>query len=205
VEVQNNEKKADRIIRAVREYEHRVTFGNQASEAMPGPGTLDMGGQFLTNKDRIDKESILFQIAHKVPKGGLLHLHFNAGIKPDLLLVQARSIDNIYIRSIRPLIIQDDFDLTEVAFSVLDPGQVLVKANIFSSDYKGNATNWKTPEMKWEVWMPWKQFQQDFKKSPYKKRKASSKIEVDENTHYPPGTSRGMGELKNGSESRRSV
>jgi adenosine deaminase CECR1 len=185
-EQHDNEKKAARIIRAAREYERKVTFGNQASEAIPGPETLDMGGQFLTNKDRIDKESILFRIAHKVPKGGLLHLHFNAELYPEQLLYQARSIDNIYIRSIRPLLTQDDLDLTEVVFNVLDPGKVLANVDIFSSDYIGDATNWKV-DKKWEVWMPWKQFQQDFEKLPfskqYKEDEASSKIKVAAATH----------------------
>ena len=47
------ERRAADIIRALREYERKVIFGNNASEATSGPDTLDMGGQFLTNKTRI--------------------------------------------------------------------------------------------------------------------------------------------------------
>ncbi|KAH8722421.1 hypothetical protein GQ44DRAFT_807618 [Phaeosphaeriaceae sp. PMI808] len=141
------ERKAARIIRAIREYERRVVHG----------------GQFLTNKSRIDHESLLYKIAIKVPKGGLLHLHFNAELHPERLLERARQIDNLYIRSIRPLSTQDDLNLTEMVFNVLDPDMVERDVDIFSPTYPGNAINWKTEEWKWRVWMPWKEFQDKFK------------------------------------------
>jgi len=157
-----DEQEAAIIIRAIREYERRVVFGNVASEAIPGEDTRDMGGQFLTNKQRIDNDSELFRIANKVPKGGLLHLHFNAELHPERLLERARSIDNLYIRSIRPLLTASDLKETEMVLNVLDPDQVERDVDIFSEDYPGNATNWKTEEWKWRVWMPWKKFQLDF-------------------------------------------
>lgn len=157
------EVEAAKIIRAMREYERRVTFGNLASEDLPGPDTKDMGGQFLTNKERIDEESELHKIAIKVPKGGLLHLHFNSELHPERLLERARLIDNLYIRSIRPLLTEEDLDLTEMVLTVLDPELVNPVQNIFSKDYPGDAKNWRTPEWAMKVWMPWKQFQDDFK------------------------------------------
>ncbi|KAH7377805.1 hypothetical protein BKA66DRAFT_571834 [Pyrenochaeta sp. MPI-SDFR-AT-0127] len=158
------EKRAARIIWAIREYERRVTFGNLPSEAIPGPDTRDMGGQFLTNKDRIDGESKLYEIAKMVPKGGLLHLHFNAELHPERLLEQARDMKNMYIRSIRPLLSQEDLDLTETVFNVLDADKVEPNVNIFSPDYPGDATNWKLEEWKWRVWMPWSEFRVEFDK-----------------------------------------
>jgi adenosine deaminase CECR1 len=156
------EKKAACIIQALREYERQVTFGNLPSEAIPGPETLDMGGQFLTNKDRIDTCSMLFRIATKVPKGTVLHLHFNAELSPDLLLKQAEDIDNIYIRSIRPLLSEEDLSETEMVFSVLGTSDVEENVNIFSLEYPGNATNWKQDEWKRKVWMKWSAFQKEF-------------------------------------------
>jgi len=156
------EVEAAKIVRAVREYERRVVFGNLASEDLPGPDTRDMGGQFLTNKDRIDTESELHKIAIKVPKGALLHLHFNSELHPERLLERARVFDNLYIRSIRPLMTQEDLDLTEMVFTVLDPSLVQPNVDIFSSSYPGDATNWKTDEWKFKVWMPWRKFQKDF-------------------------------------------
>ncbi|KAL5114127.1 hypothetical protein ACEQ8H_007971 [Pleosporales sp. CAS-2024a] len=157
-----DEQDAARIIRAMREYERKVVFGNVASEAIPGAHTRDMGGQFLTNKERIDNESELFKIAHKMPKGALLHLHFNAELHPERLLERARFVDNLYIRSIRPLSTIQDLNETEMVLNVLDPDQIEQGVDIFSNDYPGDANNWKTDEWKWRVWMPWKKFQKDF-------------------------------------------
>lgn len=156
------ERRAARIIHAIREYERRVTFGNLASEAIPGPDTRDMGGQFLTNKDRIEMESKLYEIAKMVPKAALLHLHFNAELHPERLLEQARSMDTMYIRSIRPILSQQDLDETETVFTILDPSLVEPNVNIFSEDYPGGPLNWKLDEWKWKVWMPWSEFQKQF-------------------------------------------
>lgn len=158
------ERRAATIILAIREYERRVTFGNLASEAIPGKNTRDMGGQFLTNKERIDTESKLYEIAKMVPKGALLHLHFNAELHPERLLEQARDMKNMYIRSIRPLLTQEDLNETETVFMVLDEDLVEPDVNIFSKDYPGGPTNWKTEEWKYRVWMPWTKFQTEFNK-----------------------------------------
>lgn len=156
------EREAAKIIHAIREYERREVFGNLASESLPGPDTRDMGGQFLTNKKRIDQVSKLYEIAKIVPKGGLLHLHFNAELHPERLLEQARLMENMYIRSIRPLLTQEDLDLTETVFNVMDPAVVEPNTNLFSKDYPGTATNWRQDEWKNKVWMLWSDFQKEF-------------------------------------------
>jgi adenosine deaminase CECR1 len=158
------EQLAATIIREIREYERKVLFGNMASEALPGPETLDMGGQFLTNKERIENESKLYEIAREVPKGALLHLHFNAELDSKQLLKQARETENMYIRSTRPLLKGSDFQLTEIAFDVLDPSKVEPEVSLFSPDYPGDATNWSQDPSKWKVWMLWKHFREDFEK-----------------------------------------
>lgn len=165
-----NERRAAAIVLAIREYERKVTFGNLASEAIPGPNTRDMGGQFLTNKERIEEESELYRIAKMVPKGALLHLHFNAELHPERLLEQARSIEHMYIRSIRPLLTQEDLDLTETVFNVLDVNEVEPNVDIFSPDYPGNATNWKQDDCKRLVWMPWSEFQRKFEEKKFSKK-----------------------------------
>ncbi|KAF3048577.1 hypothetical protein E8E11_006427 [Didymella keratinophila] len=156
------EQRAATIVHAIREYERRVTFGNLPSEAIPGPETLDMGGQFLTNKKRIDTLSKLFEIAEIVPKGALLHLHFNAELNPEQLLEQAKDMKNIYIRSIRPLLHDSDLNETEMVFNVLDPTTVNTDVDIFSPDYPGTATNWREKEMQAKIWMRWQLFQDKF-------------------------------------------
>lgn len=156
------EEKAAAIIHAVRDYEREFVFGNLPSEAIPGKNTLDMGGQFLTNKKRINERSKLFEIANLVPKGGLLHLHFNAELHPEHLLEKARDMPTMYIRSIRPLLTEKDLQETEIVFNVMDPEQVEPGVDIFDAGYPGDATNWKTPAMKFKVWMRWKDFQDGF-------------------------------------------
>lgn len=170
-----DEVNADKIIRALREYERTDIFGNNASEAIPGPETLDMGGQFLTNKSRIEKWSKVFHIARMVPKGALLHLHFNAELYPEQLLAQARTMPNLYIRSIRPLETQEDLDLTETVFDVLPVGTD--SFSVFNSDYKGTATNHKGPNARTDIWMLWSKFREEFDarkefKSRYELRKS---------------------------------
>ncbi|KAF9700500.1 hypothetical protein EKO04_001746 [Ascochyta lentis] len=157
------EKRAMIIVRALREYERGVTFGNLPSEAIPGPETLDMGGQFLTNKDRIETKSKLFQIAKLVPKGALLHLHFNSELNPEELLEQAQSMDNMYIRSIMPLDEDEAFAKTEMVLSVLDPDKIDRDVDIFDREYPGTAANWKQADMQAKIWMKWSAFQEKFK------------------------------------------
>jgi adenosine deaminase CECR1 len=163
-EVDNVEKQAADIIREIREYERNVTFGNIASEALPESEDRDMGGQYLTNKDRIDRESKLFEIAKIVPKGALLHLHFNAALHPELLLVRARRMKNMYIRSIRPIANEKDLALTEMVFNVLDPKTVDPNIDIFSDTYPKDAVRFRDPDVKDRIWMLWSKFQDEFEK-----------------------------------------
>ncbi|KAF2011323.1 Metallo-dependent hydrolase [Aaosphaeria arxii CBS 175.79] len=157
-----DEIRAGQILLAIREYERDVTFGNQASEAIPGPDTLDMGGQFLTNRTRIESRSILYDISTKVPKGALLHLHFNAELHPARLLEEAQKMPNMFIRSIRPLLTEEDLDVTEMVFNVMP--EDTANANIFSEDYKGKDGNWRDPEIAPQIWMRWSDFRKEFPK-----------------------------------------
>lgn len=158
----DTERLAASIIRAIREYERNVVFGSLATEAIPGKHTRDMGGQYLTNKSRIDNDSQLHKIAVSVPKGALLHIHFNSELHPERLLVRARSMKSLYIRSNRPLLTKEDLDLTEMVFNVLDSTQIEPNVNIFSENYAGQGENFKKPEWFPKLWMPWQQFQLDF-------------------------------------------
>ncbi|KAI0571009.1 Cat eye syndrome critical region protein 1 [Pyrenophora tritici-repentis] len=158
------EQRAAKIIREIREYERRVLFGNMASEVMPAPQTRDMGGQFLTNKELINNDSKLFKIASEVPKGALLHLHFNAELDPKLLLEKARETKNLYIRSTQPLLTPEDLRQTEMVFDVLDPSKVEPGFSIFSQNYPGGMQNWKEDEWKWKVWMRWEDFKKEYEK-----------------------------------------
>ncbi|PVH97542.1 Metallo-dependent hydrolase [Periconia macrospinosa] len=149
------------IVRGLREFERRVVFGNIASEAIPHPDTRDMGGQFLTNKAKIEKDSILFKhIAKAVPKGALLHLHFNAELNPERLLAQARSMENMFVWSNMALLSESDLLLTEMMFKIMP--STTKSNNIFSQDFKTASDSWKKPECNNSVWMRWSEFTEAF-------------------------------------------
>jgi adenosine deaminase CECR1 len=106
-----------------------------------------------------------------VPKGALLHLHFNAELHPERLLEQARDMRNMYIRSLLPLKTQEDLDLTEVVFNVLDPDRVQPNVDIFHKDYAdGEAADWRKLHVERKVWMPWSEFQKKFDKQEFSKK-----------------------------------
>lgn len=159
-----DERKAASILRRLREYERVAVFGNLASEALPGPDTLDMGGQFLTNKNRIEKQSVLFEIAKQVPKGALLHLHFNAELNPERLLLEAKSVPNMFVWSLTKITTKEDLESTEIMFKVLPDNTK--PANFFTEEYSGKALNddgklveshkLKNADYRWMKWSDFK-------------------------------------------------
>ncbi|KAF1990029.1 Metallo-dependent hydrolase [Aulographum hederae CBS 113979] len=152
------EVRAEKIVWKIREDERENHFGNKASEAIPGPETRDMGGQFLTNKDRIE-DSKLWKIAQAMPKGGHLHLHFNAEIPPEILVEKARDVENMFIRSTTPILSEQDVADTEVVFSVMPTDTMEV--DLFSPDYNPEFRKpGSTPWMRWSVFRPI--FQENF-------------------------------------------
>ncbi|KAK4966040.1 hypothetical protein LTR28_003324 [Elasticomyces elasticus] len=107
------------LVWSIRKNERDNLFGKKASEAIAGPETLDMGGQFLTNKKRIETESKLFTSAQPKSKGCHLHLHFNTGFGPKELPEWARHVqDTMFIRPTRPLLVSEDYEVVNVMFSV---------------------------------------------------------------------------------------
>lgn len=148
------EMRAQTIAFKIREDERASLFGNIASEAIPGPETRDSGGQFLTNKDRINKSKI-YKIAQEIPKGCHLHLHFNAELmEPDDFIEQATKNPNMYIRSTQPLVKDSDYDQTEMVFNVLPSNTV--EADIFG-DYN---PDFRSPGA--QPWMKWSTFRDVF-------------------------------------------
>jgi adenosine deaminase CECR1 len=158
----NSEVMAGAIIKCIREYERANTFGNLPGEALPGPETLDMGGQFLTNKSRIEQQSKLFEIAKLVPKGTILHLHFNAELHPKRLLEEARKMKTMCIRSTQPIVTDKDLQETEMVFGVKPENTKFV--SVFSAQYLGKGANWKDAKIEPLIWMRWSDFRREFKR-----------------------------------------
>ena len=151
----NREVDASSIVQCIREHERNVLFGNVPSEAIPAEGTLEMGGKFLANKARIERESKVYQMARRMPKGALLHVHFNAELDPERLLEQARKMDNMFLRSTRPLLSVEDLDRAELVFHVLPADTP--SANVFSPAYQplGHGDHVR-------CWMKWTSFRAEF-------------------------------------------
>jgi len=154
------EVRAGEIIWTLREHERDNLFGNVASEAIPGPHTLDMGGQFLTNRSRIQNDSKVYQIALNMPKGAHLHLHFNAELDPELLIQRSKDPQvekTMFIRSTRPILSDKDYAETEMVFSVLP--EETVKVDLWAPDYK---PDFRSPGA--TPWMLWKDFREKFER-----------------------------------------
>ena len=156
---------AERILEACLKHERKKIFKNLPGEAMPGPETLDMGGQFLINKTRIEELSLIFNVFAKlVPKGALQHLHFNTQLPVAALLRKARRKKNLYIRSELALIKKEDYEKTELVFNTLNLETVEAWPSIFSGYYKPEGTTWTGSENAFKGWMSWKQFRRSFNK-----------------------------------------
>jgi hypothetical protein len=150
------ELRAQTIVRTIREDERTGLFGNIASEAIPLDTTRDMGGQYLTNKDRIN-ESKVFDIAKHMPKGMHLHLHFNAELQPDELIERAITMECMFIRSTQPLLTEKDYAETEMVFSILPLNTPTV--DIFSNNYN---PEFRAPGA--TPWMRWNTFRDEYQK-----------------------------------------
>jgi adenosine deaminase CECR1 len=158
---------ANQLLIRIREHERQNgdLFGDVPGEKLPPPHSRDMGGRFLTNKDRIVKSKV-FRIAEQMPKGSHLHLHFNAEIPPEILLPHARTPvlqETMFVRSTRPLLKPDDFDDAEIMFDIFPQGTK--EGSLFSPDYSYDPKA-KTPAYPtWDMgaaWMRWSEFRREF-------------------------------------------
>ncbi|EMT60263.1 Adenosine deaminase CECR1 [Fusarium odoratissimum] len=91
------ERRADAIIQRLRSEDGenvyaqaapRTGYGGQQHPRFPGD-------HFLSNKHLIDQTS-LFRVAQHMPKGGHLHIHFNACLAPQVLLNLAKEMDRMF-------------------------------------------------------------------------------------------------------------
>ncbi|KAI6855644.1 Metallo-dependent hydrolase [Hortaea werneckii] len=114
-----------------------------------------MGGQFLSNKCRIEQSSV-FDISRHMPKGCHLHVHFNTELPPELLLSRARKLkDTMFVRTTRPLLAKGDFEKAEVVFNVMS--NTTTSTNIFSMEYNPDVKAKST-----SPWMRWTDFRSSF-------------------------------------------
>ncbi|TDZ25440.1 Adenosine deaminase 2 [Colletotrichum orbiculare MAFF 240422] len=134
--------------------EPRLGWGGQKHPRFPAD-------HFLSNVDLIEKTE-LFSIAQKMPKGAHLHIHFNACLKPDVLLGIAKERKRMFITSDLPLarggaISQEAADIAlhrcEIQFSILGPGK---------EHEKQGTGNCFSPQYAERQWMKYSQFLDEF-------------------------------------------
>jgi adenosine deaminase CECR1 len=143
VRASRNECHANDIIQRLRELDRisvygsaqpRQGFGGQSHPRYPGD-------HFLVNRPLIEQTN-LFKVAQRMPKGGHLHIHFNACLQPNVLLEIAAEMDRMFVTSDIPLTPHHDylaFDRCEIQFSILTPDKER-PGDIFSQDYQSRQT-----------------------------------------------------------------
>jgi adenosine deaminase CECR1 len=126
------EKEANEILQAMRRHDDEHTYAKAPSRRgyRGQEHPRFMGDHFLYNVDLIE-ETLLFQVARKMPKGAHLHIHFNANLLPHVLIDIAKTMDRMFITSNRPLIpvgrnkndpgYYHNFDQSRIQFSILSP------------------------------------------------------------------------------------
>lgn len=133
----SKEKDVDRILQAAKQKDREIVFSNASTrEGFNGQRHSRFAGDhFLSNKDLIDKCRV-FKIATKIPKGAHLHIHFNACLKPAVLLDIAKNMEHMYITSDLPLTDTNNFHnlkRAKIQFSIMANPEN--KGNLFESSY----------------------------------------------------------------------
>ncbi|KAM7224062.1 CECR1-like protein [Rhypophila decipiens] len=126
------ERRANEILQAVKRRDIKLVY--EAAEARTGYGGQKhprfFGDHFLSNADLIENTE-LFKIAHLMPKGAHLHIHFNANLLPHVLVDIAKKMDHMYIMSNVPLMTANGdstgFDGCKISFSIISADNVKQK------------------------------------------------------------------------------
>lgn len=139
------ERQAARIVQAVKEHERHNVYQDVASESLPSSGSLEMGGQYLTNRATIE-ESTLFDIVRRLPKGADLHVHYNSCLPPEFFLQKARNMQTMFVKSSKALVDEEDYFQAEIIFNVLPANTPVAAADLFQHSYTPGG------------WMTWLRF-----------------------------------------------
>lgn len=149
------ELKAAQIVTRILNHERRHLFGSRPGETIPDSASAEMGGRYLTNKERIEESRIL-QMAKRMPKACHLHVHFNTEIPIEDLLQKARDLpETMFVRSTKTLTTPNDYDECEIIFDVL-PSNTLTR-DIFSEHTPSDKRTENGPS-----WMRWVDFRTKF-------------------------------------------
>ncbi|KAJ4393581.1 hypothetical protein N0V93_002794 [Gnomoniopsis smithogilvyi] len=140
------EKEVNKILQAAKKNDCEEIFGKAPKcEGFNGQQHSRFpGDHFLSNKDLIDKCDV-YKIAQKAPKGAHLHIHFNACLKPKVLLDIAKDMEHMYITSDLPLTDAKDYHnlkRAKIQFSIMANPETM--GNLFEPSYSNRgAQNFK--------------------------------------------------------------
>lgn len=133
--------KADKILQRLKKLDKKQVY--DAAEKRAGhAGQMHKrrpGDHLLSNVDLVEKTEV-FRVARKMPKGGHLHIHFNACLKPQVLLDVAKEMDQMFIKSDIPLTSESEylnFERCAIQFSILSSDEAgKNKGDLYSEGYK---------------------------------------------------------------------
>ncbi|KAK2872065.1 hypothetical protein FQN49_002583 [Arthroderma sp. PD_2] len=134
-------REACQIISQIRDRELKTVWTKDVEEnlAKAEDTVLYPGMMFRLARDRMEGTD-LWKIVKKMPKGALLHGHFEAMVDLDLLVAQVMSLPGIHIASDRPLTTEENLNFAPLHFQYFSKPQNLKGAEkctgIWSSAYK---------------------------------------------------------------------
>ncbi|KAH8669229.1 hypothetical protein BGZ61DRAFT_483419 [Ilyonectria robusta] len=138
-----DERLADAIIQRLKAQDEANVYGKAHPRTGYGgqPHPRFAGDHFLSNRELIE-QTALFRVARRMPKGGHLHIHFNACLPPQVLLDIAKGMDRMFIMSNMPLISDNgcgNFDRCEFQFQLRSPEKES-PGDLFSVAYQPGQT-----------------------------------------------------------------
>lgn len=137
------ERQAEAIIQRCKQQDNEHIY----EQAPPRIGFLGqkhprfLGDHFLSNVNLINTTTVL-DIAQHMPKGGHLHVHFNACLAPNVLLDIAKGMDRMFITSDLPLVTDNDglnYDRCEIQFSLMS-AEKEKPGDLFNATYQPRQT-----------------------------------------------------------------
>jgi adenosine deaminase CECR1 len=163
-EPSREELQANKILQRIKELDKSVY--RNADSRMDSLGQEHprfLGDHFLSNVRLIEKTR-LFRLLQAMPKGGHLHIHFNANCHPGFLLSIAERMKHMYIWSSKALTDRDAFDQCRIQFSILSDASLRKKnpagdVDIFSRGYSSYPS-----QDKGCGWMHYKAFRAQYAK-----------------------------------------
>jgi adenosine deaminase CECR1 len=112
------EKNADQVIKRLRDAEIRDVYD------APGKVSVMKGSTWTRAKSRGVEGGRLYEIMRRLPKGALLHCHFDATVDAGWLIAESRRETHLFVRAASPLTSHPSLYSTPIVFRLLpeEPG-----------------------------------------------------------------------------------